>query len=118
MDDLLIVKAREVLRLDRFRRSWVLGWLVATAALLIAGIQTSRLTEAEHQQEEIRALTAQLDQATERQRLLNESLLTTLEKQNQTADLLISWGSYVKARSDVARINLNTPQFATTARPK
>lgn len=118
MDDLLIVKAKEILVLAKFRRLWILGWMAATAALVVAAIQTSRLLEAEHQQEEIRVLTQQVASVTARQQVVNDSILQTLEQQNQTADLLISWGTYVKARADVSRLNLNTPQFATTGRPK
>lgn len=115
MDDLLIVKAKDVLRMGRFRHLWALGWVVASAFLVVAGIQTARVFEADRRQGEIRELTHLLEAATVRQASVNESLMFTLEKQSQTADLLISWGNYVKARADAGRPNF-TSQFAARSR--
>lgn len=115
MDQLLIVKAREVLRLNRFRYLWVIGWLVATAALVTAGIQTSRLQEVERQQEKMSALTERLESVAHQQQLVNDNFVKAWSNQNQTAELLITWGDYVKARTESAKSNLGLPfQLART----
>ena len=109
MDQLLIVKAREALRLSRFRHLWVIGWLVATASLVVAGVQTSRLNEIERQQEQMSALADRLEAVAHQQQLVNDNFVKAWSSQNQTAELLITWGDYVKARTELAKTNLGSP---------
>lgn len=118
MDSPIIVKAEEILRLGKYRTRWVVGWMVATAALMVATIQTARLYEADRQEARLAELAVQVDEVTQRQQIVADGLLQTLEHQTQTADLLISWGNYVKARMDLATGNLNVPAFATIRAPK
>lgn len=106
MDEILIVKARDVLRLNKFRYLWVMGWLVATAALVVATFQIVRVTEYERQLAKVEVLAQELEKVQAEQKVINESYVKAWENQQQTADLLVTWGTFVKERTDL--INRNT----------
>lgn len=106
MDNVLIVKANEVLRLSKFRRIWVVGWMVATAALVVAAIQTVRIVEYERQERQIAALVAEVERVQAEQKAINDSYVRAWQNQQQTADLLVTWGTYVKERTEMATNNL------------
>lgn len=106
MDNVLIVKAREVLRLQKFRQIWVVGWMLATAALVVAGIQTTRIWQYQKQEARLAQMLKDVERVQAEQKEVNESYVKAWENQQQTADLLITWGTYVKERTEMATNNL------------
>lgn len=102
----IIVEAQEVLRLAKFRRLWMFGWMVATAALVAAGIQTARVWEHETQMEAMRQAREDIERVQAEQKTINDSYVKAWQNQQQTADLLISWGTYVKERADLGTHNI------------
>ena len=106
MDNPLIVEAKAVLRLQKFRRIWVLGWMVATAALVVVAIQTVRIKEYERQEARISAMLVEVERVQAEQKAINDSYTRAWQNQQQTADLLVTWGTYVKERTEMATNNL------------
>lgn len=114
-EQILIVKAKDVLHLNRYRRRWIFGWMVATASLLLAGVQTARVYEHDQEVARLVALENRLDEVAHEQQVVNENFVKAWEAQNNTAELLISWGSFVKERTDLASRN-SRPSFANYRR--
>jgi hypothetical protein len=102
----IIVEAKEVLRLAKFRTLWMLGWMVATAALVVAAIQTVRVLEHDRQVEDLRVLREDIERVQAEQKTINDTYTKAWQNQQQTADLLISWGTYVKERADLGTHNI------------
>lgn len=106
MDNPLIVEAKEVLRLQKYRRIWGVGWVLATIALVVTGVQTARLMEHRRQEEKLEILLAHVERVQAEQKEVTSSYTKAWENQQQTADLLITWGTYVKERTEMATNNL------------
>ncbi len=109
MDQPIIVDAREVLRLGRFRKIWLLGWLVATLALVFATVQTLRVEAHQRTLADVMSIQMQQRSLQEDQRQINASYLKAWEQQQETAKLLTSWGQFVVEKTDMINQNRKNP---------
>lgn len=109
MDQPIIADAREVLRLGRFRKIWLLGWLVATLAIAFASVQTLRVRERDLVVDELRAVQAEQRDIQEQQKQVTTSFIKVWEQQKVTADLLATWGQFVVDKTDMINKNHTNP---------
>lgn len=116
MNEHLIVKAKDVLHLNRYRRLWIFGWMVATAALVMGGIQTARLYEHDQEIDRLLALERRMEEVAHEQQMVNENFVKAWEAQNNTAELLVAWGNFVKARTEIVTQNNRPFTFANYRR--
>ena len=87
-------------------KALVIGWLVATGALVATGVQTARLWEHQKHEAQLQKMIQDVEQIQAEQKAINSSYIKAWENQQQTADLLITWGTYVKERTEMATSNL------------
>ena len=109
MDQPIIVDAHEVLRLGRFRKVWLLGWLVATVALIAVAVQTVRIEERDLVMEELRAVQAEQLDIQEQQKQVTASFTKAWEQQQETAKLLTVWGQFVVEKTEMINKNRAYP---------
>ena len=112
MDEILIVKAKDVLHLNRYRRRWIFGWLVATAALVLATIQTVRVHVHDREVDRLVAMEDRLEDVVHQQAQVNDAFVKAWEAQNHTTELLVSWGTFIKDRTDLVNHNNKNQPFS------
>src|SRR5574338_264954 len=104
LEPLIIVEARSVVRLGKFQKLWMVGWVVATLALVATGVQSARLYEAHQRDQKLKALIVQVKDVQRDQEAVTASYVKAWENQQATSNLLITWGQYVKDRDDVVKM--------------
>lgn len=103
MKELIIVEAEAVVRLGKFQKAWMVGWVVATLALVAVGVQSGRLHEATKQAKTLEAMLDQVRAVQAEQKTVTASYVKAWENQQATANLLVTWGTYVKDRTEIAQ---------------
>jgi len=107
IEPVLVVEARSIVRLGRFQKLWVVGWCVASLAIASTAIQTARLYEAHQNSLELSKLMGQVKMVQDEQRTINSTYIKAWESQQATANLVITWGQYIKDRDDIVTKNKN-----------
>lgn len=107
LEPVLVVEARSVVRLGRFQKLWMVGWCVASLALVATAVQTARLYEAHQNAQELSKLMAKVEVVQGEQRAINNTYIQAWQNQQATANLVITWGQYIKDRDDIVAKNKN-----------
>jgi len=92
--------------LRKLHRQMIVGWILAVAAL-ISTITLEILSRRSFSQArvEVAKLQTNMSFITAEQRKVTESFVIAWQNQQSTADLLVSWGGYVKERGVLSKYN-------------
>lgn len=105
LEPLIVVEARAITRLGRFQKLWMAGWCVATFALITTGVLATKLYEAHRNAEKLDALVTKVKAVQDDQRTINDTYIQAWKNQQETTDLVVTWGQYIKDRDTIVRSN-------------
>lgn len=100
--------ASELALLRKRSKQWLMGWVVAGLMTLIAVFLGAYSVASYHSLLANQARLAEIRDLQDDQRELTEKFALAWRNQQQTADLLITWGEYVKERTKQTTDNLKS----------
>ena len=104
-DKPIIILSSTLKRLSRLKGLWLAGWIVASVFGMATTYSLVRMIRYQRTYESLTkevitlrdsVLSIQIEQKT-----VTESYIKAWENQQQTADLLVTWGTYVKDQTDI-----------------
>lgn len=105
LEPLIVVEARAITRLGRYQKIWMAGWCAATLALVSTGVLATKLYEAHRNAENLEVLIAKVQVVQDEQRAINDTYIQAWKNQQETTDLVVTWGQYIKDRDTIVRSN-------------
>lgn len=103
-DDRPVIVNESFLR--QLHRRMIVGWIVSLAIMVsAAALEIMSRRSFKQARTEIVQLQTEMSLITTEQRKVTESFVVAWQNQQATADLLVTWGSYVRERSALTKFN-------------